>query len=564
MKLVFVRPLLHVSGCALALLAASPAFALQSTSTFDWAQSARIVQPSGPPSDEFGASIALASDTLAIGAPKQDTVIGTDSGAVHVYRRTAGAWTLEQLLLPSPQTYNSWMGSSVAISGDTLAIGAPRHYLSSSSRGAVYVFTRTGTQWNLQQFLTIAAGDRFGTCVALDGDTLVVGDPMGLFLSGPGSATVWQRTGAVWTMQAVLTNPSSVSGADFGTSVAIDGERVVVGAPNDTASGTVQAGKVSVFERSGTVWSQLLDAHASPPRFNDGFGISVTIAGDVFAVGAPTRQPPLGQHTGSVSVFRITGANAVQEAELAPKDIDANPDMTFGSSVALDGPNLAIGAPSDDMAAHGSGSVYLYTSSASIWTRSEKLAAHAGVGHVGHALAFDSGSIAAGSQFLAVTVFDPVTPPLATGFCFGDGSTGLPCPCHNSVAGAEQGCRDPYHGHGSNLFPLGTNSVAANDLSLYVRLMPWNTKCVLVTSLQSSSGTSFGNGLTCLSGNLMSLGSRDSPFPGIASWNPDLGQPGFAAPGVTRYFQVWIRNRPFGGCSGHKNASSALAVTFTP
>src|SRR5687767_9615443 len=69
MKLAFLRRFPCLTGCAAALLATSPALAQQSTSTFDWAQSARIVQPSGPPSDEFGASIALGADTLAIGAP---------------------------------------------------------------------------------------------------------------------------------------------------------------------------------------------------------------------------------------------------------------------------------------------------------------------------------------------------------------------------------------------------------------------------------------------------------------------------------------------------------------
>src|SRR5688500_8455222 len=119
MKLAFRRLLGSVLGCAVALLATSRGLGQQSTSTYDWAESARIVQPTGPASDQFGASVALSSDTLAIGAPLQDTVIGTDSGAVHVHRRSSGGWTLEQLILPSPQTYNSRMGTSVAISGDT-------------------------------------------------------------------------------------------------------------------------------------------------------------------------------------------------------------------------------------------------------------------------------------------------------------------------------------------------------------------------------------------------------------------------------------------------------------
>jgi hypothetical protein len=143
---------------------------------------------------------------------------------------------------------NDRFGFSVAISGDTLVAGA-RH--GDSFRGAAYVFTRTGTAWSEQAKLT--AGDavengEFGISVDISGDTIVVGADSGD--SSPGAAYVFVRSGATWSERAKLTASDGAADELFGSSVAIDGDTAVVGAPHHAPGGAAY-----VFTRGADVWT---------------------------------------------------------------------------------------------------------------------------------------------------------------------------------------------------------------------------------------------------------------------------------------------------------------------
>src|SRR5262245_10505928 len=138
---------------------------------------------------------------------------------------------LQQKLLAADGVGNDYFGASVALSGDTLAVGAVRDDIGANvDQGSVYVFTRSGAVWTLQQKLTANDGvahNPFGQSVAIGGDTLVVG-------AGT-SAYVFTRSGATWTQQQILT-PGDSASVGFGHSVALSGNTLVVGAPGDSVS----------------------------------------------------------------------------------------------------------------------------------------------------------------------------------------------------------------------------------------------------------------------------------------------------------------------------------------
>ena len=174
---------------------------------------------------------------------------------------------------------NDFFGISVAIDGDTAVAGAPLDNGDLSNQGAAYVFTRSGTTWTEQQKLTASDGkanDLFGTSVAIDGDTVVAGAPGDGGTANSGAAYVFTRSGTTWTEQQKLTASDGAANDLFGASVSIDGDTAVVGAPNDDG-GTINQGAAYVFTRSGTTWTEQQKLTASDGAANDFFGASVAI-----------------------------------------------------------------------------------------------------------------------------------------------------------------------------------------------------------------------------------------------------------------------------------------------
>src|SRR5262249_19870802 len=148
----------------------------------------------------------------------------------YVFTRQGTAWTLQQKLTAYDGGTYDFFGTAVALDGDTLAVGATSAPIQPySKQGSVYVFTRHGTAWTLQQKLTgvslNGAYDDFGSAVALDGDTLVVGaprDPINVFDEFQGVAYIFTRSGSVWTQRAKLTPTNATAENYFGSSVAVN------------------------------------------------------------------------------------------------------------------------------------------------------------------------------------------------------------------------------------------------------------------------------------------------------------------------------------------------------
>jgi hypothetical protein len=231
--------------------------------------------------DEFGAAVGVSGDTLVATAP------GPEPGAAYVYVRDGSGWSEQARLTPSGGSTGERFGISASLSGDRLAVGADR---ADAGRGVVYVFARSGTTWTQEARLTATDSslhDALGSSVALDGDSLLAGAPVknngstGSYANG--AAYVFTRAAGGWTQQAKLTPASGTNGDLFGFAVDLAGDRAVIGAPY----AALAQGYAYVFTRNGAVWSQQAQLAATAGAAGDEFGWSVGLGDDSILVGAP-------------------------------------------------------------------------------------------------------------------------------------------------------------------------------------------------------------------------------------------------------------------------------------
>ena len=325
----------------------------------------QFLQPSdGAADDNFGASVSVDGDTAVVGSPLDDTAAGSDAGSAYVFVRSGTTWTEQQKLTASDAGAVDWFGSSVSISGDTIVVGSPRADTGGgASAGAAYVFLRSGTTWTEQQKLVASDGtasDLLGSSVSIDGDTAVIGapgdDPVG---NDAGSAYVFVRSGTTWTEQQKLIAPDAAPLDLFGGALSVAADTAVIGAP--IADGVApNAGAAYVFVRSGTVWSLQQKVVASDGLTGDQFGWSVSLSADTAIVGARKGEGAVPSDAGAAYAFVRSGtAWTEQQPKLVAPD--GSPDDEFGFAVGLDGDLAAVGAPSDDTAGGAdSGSVHMF------------------------------------------------------------------------------------------------------------------------------------------------------------------------------------------------------------
>jgi hypothetical protein len=296
-----------------------------------WRQQARLTGSATALLGRFGESVAIDRGAIAVGTPF-DAAAGVASGSVYVFESGAGGWTEHARLTAWDATENLQFGTAVAISGDTLAVGAAFDGEAARNAGAVYVFRRVGGRWTPAAKLTASDAQDFdflGSAVAIDGNTLVAGAP------GRTAAYIFAR-GPVWQEQARLSSPGNQFD-QFGSSVAIDAERIVIGAPGDDEA-AFDGGAAYVFEqRAGwSVWAKLLAPDAED---EDEFGHAVALLQATIVVGAPFEGE---RNEGAVYVFRRSSSWTARRKLVS----EASHEAFFGAALAIDGGTVAVGAPS--------------------------------------------------------------------------------------------------------------------------------------------------------------------------------------------------------------------------
>lgn len=292
----------------------------------------------GDGQQEFGYAVALSGNTLVASAPRQSASSG-GSGVATIFTRddATGLWN-PQIWLPQscdPLILDDFLsGCGVALEGDTAIIGLPKTGL---SQGSAYVYVRSAGIWHLQDSLidpSGAANDQLGASVALSGNTAVLGAPKAN--GGKGEAIVFVRSGSTWSLQQRLIAPDGVANDEFGLTVALSRDTAIVGAPLKSAA----KGSAYVFTRSGTTWTDVKTLTAPSPVTGDNFGASVAIFGGSALISAPSKKIGTNYYAGAVYSYVTPAWNAETSwASPAPAD-----NIYFGSSIALRGNTAAIGA----------------------------------------------------------------------------------------------------------------------------------------------------------------------------------------------------------------------------
>ncbi len=366
-----------------------------------WGQARRFGPGLGSANDGFGYAVALDGDTALVGAYLGDAN-ATDQGAAYVFTLRDSRSVEQQKLTASDGGAGEYFGAAIALDGDTLAVGVFGDAVGANgAQGSVYVFTRNGASWALQQKLTAddgAAGDIFGLAVALDGDTLVAG-AQGDDINGKedqGSAYIFARNGATWTQRQKLKaiEIDGLPGDQFGASVAISGGTVAVGA----TGASNHRGSVYVYTLDGAVWKEQAKLWLNYAAEFDAFGYAIALDGDTLAVGVPGEDIGANDDQGSVYVFTRNGATWTQSPKLIHTYGEAGD--YFGSAVALDGDALAVGAFRDNVGENeNQGAVYVFSRSGGIWSYLQALNASDGAAgdQFGFSLALDGASLAVGA-----------------------------------------------------------------------------------------------------------------------------------------------------------------------
>jgi hypothetical protein len=379
-----------------------------------WSQQAYIKASNTGTNDGFGEALDIDGDTLVVGAKSEDSnatgINGNQSdnsrfnaGAVYVFTRSGSTWTQQAYIKGSASDSLDQFGHAVAINGDTLAVSANEEDSnatgvdgnqannSAATSGAVYVFTRSGTTWSQQAYLKASntdAGDRFGTDLDISGDTLAVtansegsnatgvnGNQSDNSASQAGAVYVFTRSGTTWSQQAYLKASNAGAGDIFGTSVAVDGNTIAVGAMyedsnatgvngDETNNSAGSSGAVYVFTRSGTTWSQQAYIKASNTGGNDQFGEKIDLFGNSLVVGAigessnatginGAQGNDSATYSGAAYLFTRSGTTWSQQSYIKASNSEAS-DF-FGYSVAIGADTIVVSSFGEDSNATGVG-----------------------------------------------------------------------------------------------------------------------------------------------------------------------------------------------------------------
>jgi hypothetical protein len=377
-----------------------------------WQQQAYLKASNSERDDRFGWAVAVDGDLIVVGAPEEDSGgagVGapesdnsaSNAGAAYVFERRNRSWTQVAYLKPDNPDPRDRFGTSVAIDGERILVGAPRESSDATgvngdgsnnrslNSGAVYVFARTNRGWEQEAYLKASntgSNDRFGSAVAIEGIDIAVGAPgegsdaVGVggdqnnnFAVDSGAVYVFERRDSRWGQIAYVKAFNTETGDLFGTAVAITDLELLAGAPGEDGSAPgvngefdnlrFDAGAAYVYLRDGLDWVPTAYLKASNPDFDDAFGNAVGLDRRRIVVAAALED---GAGTGTGGDDSSNGASdsgavwSFFRAELGDwragqyiKATNTNRGDRFGTALALEGTSLLLGAPGEESRATG-------------------------------------------------------------------------------------------------------------------------------------------------------------------------------------------------------------------
>ncbi|MEN8149935.1 MAG: hypothetical protein ABFS86_08935, partial [Planctomycetota bacterium] len=300
----------------------------------------KLTSPNSKKYGDFGWSVGVSGDRVVVGGTLR----------VVVFRHKYGSFVFEADLRPQGASISQDYGKAVALDGDTVVVG-------DGKQGLVYVFVRGESGWVEEQRLDSGADRayRFGRSVDIDGDRMIVG-------TNASAAYVFAREDGVWTREGVLEGTGVESADDFGLAVAISGETAVVGAPTDEHVARY-AGSAYVFRYEGDAWTEKQHLVASDAKYGARFGNAVAADGPVILVGAHREELPTAWYGGAVYEFALSGDTWKERRKVTSPTASGGDE--FGNAVALSG-NVAVGGSFLDNAITPGGDV-LDSGTAYLW-----------------------------------------------------------------------------------------------------------------------------------------------------------------------------------------------------
>jgi hypothetical protein len=371
------------------LLGALCVFSIAASQTY---RETKLVAPDGAELDQFGASVAIAGEWAAVGAPGRDDR-GENSGALYMFRKSNGRWRFSQKLLASDGAAGDAL-AGVSMDGEYLAASATRALYNGVRSGVVYLFKRMDTTWIQMRKVgpDPAVSDAlFGISTSLKGVNLLVGAFLDREIgTQTGAAYVFTRTGEDWVQQARLLASDRRHLHNFGYTVSLFDSLALVGAPYDSNRNGTLAGAAYLFQRMGSSWHEKSKLIATDGLPYDLAGFVAIEAGHLI-VCAP--QSILVSRPGVAYAF--TASSKHRQTFSARDGINRN---AFGVTLSLRSDRLIVKASGDTSRGPGTGAAYLFLFKDSVWVQKHKFTASDGAAGANYGeCAMDDSSIIIGA-----------------------------------------------------------------------------------------------------------------------------------------------------------------------
>ncbi|MGV6859333.1 MAG: cadherin-like beta sandwich domain-containing protein [bacterium] len=305
--------------------------------------------------DRFGNGLAIDGNTLVIGATGKDQG-ANNAGAVYTYRYQNGSWQQVDTLLPSEPGKKHRFGTTLSLSGSTLAVSTLRNAADNNDGGGVYIYTRNGDGWKLQDYIHpdfIGSHDTYSHNIDLEGSTLAIGsfspDQQCQVSNGdPGSVEIYTRNGNQWQFSDIVLAPSGNASDRFGYSVDLDNGKLAVGAmcEDGEGNGETQRGAAYVFQQQGNSWVHQQTVRASNGSSHSLFGDEVKLRGNTLVVSASYDSSTGLSAAGAIYVYRNNGGTWQETNILRASNLGKND--RFGQAMAVGGEKIVVGAPDED------------------------------------------------------------------------------------------------------------------------------------------------------------------------------------------------------------------------
>jgi len=346
---------------------------------------------------KLGSSVDISGDIAVVGAPGS----ASDIGQACLYQRSSEDWSLLTCL--SPNTENDTVqqfGNAVSISGELLVISAENKQ--NGKHGVAYVYQRQGDSWFQQAELINAnssSNDKFASTISISENYIAIGSP-GFSASNAGAVHIFKSTASGWVEDIVITPASSFKSANFGSSVMLSDEYLIIG---DDDHGRAHEGSAYIYKQKEGIWSKQASLKGGDVTKSANFATSIAISKDYAVIGAKSENNPLikkHKKSGAVYVYKRTGKLWNSQTKLLATD--AQQGGNFGSSVAISGDYLLIGAESNNSS---KGSSYLFQNINDVWTEIFKFEADDAKqqDNFGHAVAIEQDHIVIGAHNKSVT-----------------------------------------------------------------------------------------------------------------------------------------------------------------